>query len=276
MTESLGRISRRTLFAVGGLAFLSACGTSVAGGRTSGLGKKGDQAGPGIPGQRATSPATPPAGAKPTSGTNTGTEPAEPTNFPTQPEYYVHNGPNAIALTIDDGPSRTYTPQVLAVLAQYNVKVTFCMVGSNVGYDTGIVNEVVQAGHHIANHTWTHADLTTKPLATVRDELHRTSDAIHQASGFVPQLFRAPYGAWNRNVYLTCAENKLRPLDWSVDPRDWARPGVDAIVRNIRTHVRPGRIILDHDGGGDRRQTVAALRIWLPELLSQGYQFTMP
>ena len=89
-------------------------------------------------------------------------------------------------------------------------------------------------------------------------------------------MFRAPYGAWSRPVLKYCQTEGLTPLDWSVDPRDWARPGVSKIVRTITETTRTGSIILEHDGGGDRAQTVAALKIAIPRLLDQGYHFAIP
>ena len=104
----------------------------------------------------------------------------------------------------------------------------------------------------------------------------RASDAIHAATGVQPKLFRAPYGDWSPAVLQQCERMQMVPMDWSVDPRDWARPGVASIVSNIMTHTRSGSIILEHDGGGNRSQTVAALRIVLPRLLAEGYRFAIP
>ena len=98
----------------------------------------------------------------------------------------------------------------------------------------------------------------------------------HGAAGRRPTLFRSPGGHWSPAVLAACAKAGLRPLDWSVDPRDWSRPGVPHIVDVLLTHTRPGSIILDHDGGGDRQQTLDALTIALPRLLDAGYRFTQP
>ncbi len=110
----------------------------------------------------------------------------------------------------------------------------------------------------------------------MHSELARASDAIHAATGVHPALFRAPYGAWSPAVIRQCEQMSMVPLDWSVDPRDWAQPGARAIAANIRDNTRPGSIILEHDGGGNRSQTVAALRIVLPRLLHEGYHFQAP
>ncbi|MGH3172069.1 MAG: polysaccharide deacetylase family protein [Trebonia sp.] len=192
------------------------------------------------------------------------------------PMYYVDDGPKTVALTIDDGPSPVYTPELLRVLSEYRVTASFSMVGRNVAAYPEVAREVTAAGHTVVNHTWDHADLASMTVPAVRDEIARATDAIHTATGTQPAMFRAPYGAWSPAVYRYCAQTGLTPLDWSVDPRDWARPGVSKIVKTVLDTTRTGSIILEHDGGGNRSQTVAALKIWLPRLLDAGYHFTTP
>ncbi|MGH3196720.1 MAG: polysaccharide deacetylase family protein [Streptosporangiaceae bacterium] len=192
------------------------------------------------------------------------------------PMFYVDDGPKAIALTIDDGPSPVYTPQVLRLLEKYRVTATFSMIGREVDAYPGVARDVAAAGHVIANHTWSHRDLAGLSPATVADQMNQATQAIHKATGRVPDLFRAPYGAWSPVVLRQCAKTGMTPLDWSVDPRDWARPGVASIVRNILHNTRTGSIILEHDGGGNRSETVAALKIVLPRLLAAGYHFRTP
>jgi peptidoglycan-N-acetylglucosamine deacetylase len=193
-----------------------------------------------------------------------------------KPLYYINDAAKAIALTVDDGPDPVYTPQVLRVLRKYNVTATFSMIGEHVAAYPRLARTVAEAGHKICNHTWTHSDLVGMRVPRVRDELTRASDAIEAATGVHPVLFRAPYGAWSPAVIRQCERMKMVPLDWSVDPRDWALPGVRSIVRNIMTNTQPGSIILEHDGGGNRSETVEALRIVLPRLLDEGYHFQTP
>lgn len=190
-----------------------------------------------------------------------------------RPLYYIHDDSRAIALTIDDGPDPVYTPQILRLLHQYRVTATFSMVGLHVAAYPHLARAVAEDGHHIANHTWTHSNLVHRPVHRVYTEIAWTSHAIHSATGVHPQLFRAPYGAWSATVIRQCERMRMVPVDWSVDPRDWARPGVRSIVRNIMHNTRPGSIILEHDGGGNRAQTVEALGIVLPQLLREGYHF---
>ena len=178
-----------------------------------------------------------------------------------------------IALTIDDGPSPVYTPQILQILEKYHVTASFSMVGENVTYYPGVARDVADAGHVIVNHTWDHANLATLTESKTRAEIANASDAIHTAVGRAPTIFRAPYGAWSPATLEYCASEHLMPLDWSVDPRDWARPGVSKIVSNILKNTQTGSIILEHDGGGNRSETVAALKIAIPRLLDEGYHF---
>jgi peptidoglycan/xylan/chitin deacetylase (PgdA/CDA1 family) len=212
---------------------------------------------------RAAASAGPPSASRPPAGPPSASRrPAKTVaghSVPRQPVYYLEDGPKTIALTIDDGPSPLYTPQVLQLLEKYRIRAAFSMVGENVSYYPGIARDVADAGHTIVNHTWDHANLASLRAARQRTEIARATDAIHAATGRLPRMFRAPYGAWSPQVLAYCASEQLTPLDWSVDPRDWARPGV-----------------LEHDGGGNRAQTVAALRVVLPRLLDEGYRFAAP
>jgi len=193
-----------------------------------------------------------------------------------QPLYRLTDGPKVIALTIDDGPSPVYTPQILRLLSRYGITASFSMIGRNVAAYPALAREVAAAGHVIVNHTWTHASLPLLAPVAVADQMNRASDTIARATGIRPTMFRAPYGAWSPVVLARCRQMRLMPLDWSVDPRDWARPGVSVITANILRNTRTGSIILEHDGGGNRAQTVAALTYVLPRLLDQGYRFRTP
>jgi peptidoglycan/xylan/chitin deacetylase (PgdA/CDA1 family) len=196
---------------------------------------------------------------------------------PGGPQHYLPCVGTNIALTIDDGPDPVWTPKILALLARYQISATFCMIGRHAVAYPGLVRAVADAGHHIANHTFTHpiplGGLTPPQIA---GQLAQATDAITKAGAPHPALFRAPGGEWSPAILTACAAAGMRPLDWSVDPRDWSRPGVPHIVDTILTNTRPGAIILDHDGGGDRQQTVDALSIALPRLIDAGYHFAQP
>ena len=189
---------------------------------------------------------------------------------------YVDDGPKAIALTIDDGPSPVYTPQVLQLLARYHVTATFSMIGIQVAAAPALVREVVAAGHLISNHTWRHQNLAWLSPAAAIAAMDQATETLQHATGHAPAYFRAPYGVWTATALRHCRQAGMTPLGWSVDPRDWSRPGVPAIVSNIMRNTRTGSIILEHDGGGNRAQTVAALGIVIPRLLDAGYHFVTP
>jgi peptidoglycan/xylan/chitin deacetylase (PgdA/CDA1 family) len=197
---------------------------------------------------------------------------------PGGPQHYLPCQGTDIALTVDDGPDAEWTPQILSLLSRHEVKATFCMIGKRAAANPGLVRAVLDGGHHIANHTFTHpATLAKMPDPQVRDEIGKAMDAITTASGGKrPTLFRSPGGEWSPIILQECVAQGVRPLDWSVDPRDWSRPGVHHIVSTILTNTRPGVIILEHDGGGNREQTVEALTIALPRLIDAGYHFVQP
>jgi peptidoglycan/xylan/chitin deacetylase (PgdA/CDA1 family) len=182
-----------------------------------------------------------------------------------------------IALTIDDGPNPIWTPKVLAVLARYNVTATFCVIGRSAAANPGLVSMIIDHGHRIANHTWSHPmPFNTLSQTSVRSQIAQTTDKLASLTGELPTFFRAPGGAWSTMILEEVAAAGLKPLDWSVDPRDWSLPGVPHIVDTILKQTRPGAIILDHDGGGNRQETVDSLGIYLPRLIDVGYEFVLP
>jgi peptidoglycan/xylan/chitin deacetylase (PgdA/CDA1 family) len=180
---------------------------------------------------------------------------------------------NAVALTIDDGPDQAWTPQVLAVLAEYQVKATFSLVGIHVRRQPGVARQIVSAGHGVCNHSMTHPEpFASRPQAAIDAEIKDGLLAIHAATGLVATVFRSPGGDWSPGVLATVARWGMTPIDWDVDPHDWARPGSGYITRKLLA-ANPGDILLCHDGGGNRSQTVTALRTVLPVLLARGLSF---
>jgi peptidoglycan/xylan/chitin deacetylase (PgdA/CDA1 family) len=194
----------------------------------------------------------------------------------THAEYTLPGNAHAIALTFDDGPHPEYTPQVLSVLRTYRVQATFCVIGENAAAFPHLVHDIAAGGHVVANHSYTHPLLTRMTPAKVKDQLARTSEVIERVLGAPPRWCRAPYGAWNAPSLAVCAGLGMEPLGWSVDTNDWARPGIAKIQHAALTGAEPGSIILQHDGGGDRSQTVRAVSDYLPKLLDQGYVFVRP
>jgi peptidoglycan/xylan/chitin deacetylase (PgdA/CDA1 family) len=176
-----------------------------------------------------------------------------------------------IALTFDDGPNPLYTPQVLSILQRYNVPGTFFCIGRQVVAYPALEQRVAQAGEEIGDHTWNHPDLTKMSSSAIRAQINDTATAILWATGSRPDLFRAPYGAMNNIVLIQAAQLGFVTVAWSVDTQDWQRRGVESIVRVALNNATNGSIILMHDGGGDRSQTVQALPQIITALHARGY-----
>ncbi|GAA5022569.1 hypothetical protein GCM10023258_13000 [Terrabacter aeriphilus] len=172
-----------------------------------------------------------------------------------------------VYLTFDDGPHATWTPRMLAVLRKYGVHAVFFEVGENVSWYPSITRSLCSYGNLIGNHTWSHPDLTALSTTSVTSQLNRMESAL----GYRPRCVRPPYGATNSRIATIIANRGQRLILWTVDPRDWSRPGTTTIVNRVLAAVRDGSRILMHDGGGDRSQSVAALDLLIPKLRARGY-----
>jgi peptidoglycan/xylan/chitin deacetylase (PgdA/CDA1 family) len=191
---------------------------------------------------------------------------------------FVYSGPTdkrMIALTFDDGPWYD-TPQFLDILERYHVPATFFEIGEQIstyGQDGAIERRMLADGDMVGDHTWSHPDVAAGG-AFARSQIQDAADAIRQAThGFYPCLFRAPYGATSPALISLVRSMGFTAIQWDIDPRDWARPGTAAIYDNVVANAHPGAIVLQHDGGGDRSETLAALPQEIQTLRSRGYQF---
>ncbi|MFD7583199.1 polysaccharide deacetylase family protein [Kitasatospora sp. NPDC059817] len=182
-------------------------------------------------------------------------------------------GGKVVYLTFDDGPSPTYTPRILGILAHYGVRATFFEIGQNVAAHPALTGQVARAGHSVQNHSWSHPDLRRLSASAVNAQVANTDKAIRAQTGRTPSCLRPPYGAVNGAVRSRAAALGKQVVLWSVDPTDWSRPGTAAIQSRVLKNVRPGSVILLHDGGGDRSQTAAALPTILSTLKARGYTF---
>ncbi|MGW1895560.1 polysaccharide deacetylase family protein [Streptomyces sp. NPDC002004] len=187
-------------------------------------------------------------------------------------------GAKGVNITIDDGPDPTWTPQVLQVLRENGVKATFCMVGTQAQAHPDLVKAVVAAGHRLCDHTVSHdTTMDTKSQAYQSQQILDAERMITQASGGVhPLYYRAPGGAFTPYSRQLAASHGMRPLGWNVDSKDFEHPGTNAVIATVKSEISNGPTVLFHDAGGDRSQTVAALREILPWLKQQGYSFGFP
>ncbi len=190
----------------------------------------------------------------------------------------IHRGPRhrrELALTFDDGPSPS-TPRVLEVLARYGVRATFFQCGLHVEQRPGVAREVAAAGHEIGNHGYSHAGFWLRSPQFIHQELERAQQAIAQATGGAPRLFRAPYGV--RWFGLRAAQRRFGLLGvmWTVSARDWKLPA-DRIAPRLLRGACNGAIFCLHDGrvlapDPDIRPTLEALERVIPALLDRGYR----
>jgi peptidoglycan-N-acetylglucosamine deacetylase len=186
-------------------------------------------------------------------------------------------GEHQVAITFDDGPDPRWTPQILDILKAANVKAAFFLVGVNAERYPGLVRRIVNEGHEIGNHTYYHPNLALCWPEHIRLELNATQLLLETITGRATTLFRPPYAADSSPTQLTdlaplkIAEdlNYLVVLE-NIDPQDWAKPGADIILRRIKQQRHDGSVILLHDAGGDRSQTVEALPHILDWLHTRG------
>ncbi len=189
--------------------------------------------------------------------------------FPTYPILYHQGagGEHEVALTFDDGPDPTWTPKILDILKARGVKAAFFLLGTQAEQYPNLVRRIVAEGHEIGNHTYTHSNLAEISEQQIRIELNATQRLIESITGHSTTLFRPPYNADSTPSTL----EELEPLKLvqdelgylivleKIDPEDWARPGTDVIVDRVKELRRDGSILLLHDAGGNRQQTVEAL-----------------
>lgn len=164
----------------------------------------------------------------------------------------------SFALTFDDGPDAVFTPRVLELLLARRVPATFFLLGGQAAERPDLVVRLRDGGFGIGVHSWDHVDLCEAGAPAARAQLARTLELL-QGLGVTPSMFRPPMGSWNDELLAVARELGLRAVGWSVDPGDWDAPPEEVLVARAQDALRPGSIVLLHDGGGDRTATVAAL-----------------
>jgi peptidoglycan-N-acetylglucosamine deacetylase len=189
---------------------------------------------------------------------------------------------NSIALTYDDGPNDPHTLRLLDVLAKHEVKATFFLIGRYAKLRPDIVRDIVQAGHAVGNHTFTHPNLIFASAKDTHAALTECQDAIGDATGQMPTLFRPPFGGRRPATLRIARELGLEPIMWNVTGWDWNAPSaqkiVDGIDGNVSRNAQHGSVILLHDGGhkafgADRSQTVLSTEQLILKWKLEGFQF---
>ncbi|WP_035800555.1 polysaccharide deacetylase family protein [Kitasatospora mediocidica] len=188
---------------------------------------------------------------------------------------FLERGPaglRQVALTFDDGPSAPYTDRVLDVLREYAVPATFFCVGLHAQAAPAVLTRIADEGHCIGNHTWSHPFLPDLTRDEVLFQVDATTRAIAAVTGEAPTLVRPPYGSQTPDALECLAERGLTTVLWDRDTTDWAQPSADTITANALDGIVNGSVVLMHDGGGDRSQTVAALPVIIEALLAADYR----
>lgn len=204
----------------------------------------------------------------------------EPVNGVVQYYNVNTNGDKVIALTFDDGPWDTSTVAILDTLKEYDAKATFFTVGQKISGHEDLLQRAANEGHEIGTHTWDHAEGSGQGVSLIlmssderKQEVEKGLQAIKDATGQDASLmFRSPGGNFDASVASDLNGLINAEIGWNIDTGDWKKPGADAIAQRIKS-AGPGEIILMHDGGGDRSETVAALKQALPKLKEEGYRF---
>jgi peptidoglycan/xylan/chitin deacetylase (PgdA/CDA1 family) len=183
----------------------------------------------------------------------------------------------AVALTFDDGPSSTYTPQIMALLKLYQARGTFFVLGEKVEQTPRLVQALLKNGNEVGNHSFSHPRMTKEDQISRGRELERTAIDLDLLG--CPQsqrLFRPPYSAYDDRLKAYLAHTRRRLVLWSLDSGDWRGLAAPAIIENVMSRVRNGSIIIFHDSDehaqADRHPTVEALRTILPALKAAGYR----
>ena len=200
------------------------------------------------------------------------------------PAFYTYQAPGGastrgqrvIALTFDDGPG-PYTPEVLSILEREHVPATFFEVGVAERYFYASTARIVADRDVIGDHTEIHPEMSRLTRPQQRAQLLEQAAAVGRYGASFPRLFRPPYGLWNATTLALLHRYRMLMVLWTIDTNDYLRPGVPAIVKAAVAGARPGAIILLHDAGGDRSETVAALPRIIARLRRKGYKLvTVP
>ena len=196
---------------------------------------------------------------------------------PDKPVTYAFTGKKMICLTYDDGPDRSFTPGLLEYLKSAGVKATFFVCGNRVKEAPELLAQMVQDGHELANHTYSHPLLSAKKISRekITEELASTQELITNASGVKATVMRPPFGGQNATVREICKEMGLRIIIWDIDTEDWRGRSSQQMINNIMKHASDGSIVLMHDRQhkGEKNTVMTTTKAVVPALKEKGFQF---
>ncbi len=199
------------------------------------------------------------------------------------PELFFREGSQnvkRVALTFDDGPDSLYTPQILDVLKEYKVKATFFLIGKRADLFPDVVKRMVNEGHIVGNHTWSHPNIVKLDNGAMLKEIRDAEEALSKLTGYRTALFRSPYGSIDEKRIKEIGKLNYKIIAWNVDSLDWKSLTAEQVKYNILENVKEGSVILQHSSGSKEENltgSVAALRDIIVTLKKEGYQFvTIP
>lgn len=197
--------------------------------------------------------------------------------FGDQPYGHVYcrsssNG-RKIALTFDDGPHPRYTEEILKILAEYDIRATFFIIGVNAEAYPDDLQKIIDAGCEIGNHTYSHARMNRIDATTAKQEILQCEETLYRLTGTRPYLFRPPEGILSDSLKEIVSAMHYNTVLWSIDTLDWAMNPSETISQTVMKNIKGGDIILMHDYVSGGNTTCSALRKMIPQILSQGYEF---
>lgn len=186
----------------------------------------------------------------------------------------IRNGaggrPKRVALGFDDGPSG-YTREIVDILDRHEARATFFVLGVEAERRPGKLRHILSHGHELGNHSYSHTNFVQAGVPAMEEEIEQTNSVVEAETGYMPCTFRPPMGATDATLVRAAAALDMATVTWDVDPADWDAPR-ETIKRSLLDEVSSGSIVVVHDGGGDRAETMAALPRFLRALDRRGYE----
>ena len=188
---------------------------------------------------------------------------------------YNRNDDMNIALTFDDGPHPRLTPKILDVLDKYGIKATFFVIGINAEYYPSALEEIINRGHEIGNHTYSHPHINDINKTVLKAEIESCEEVLFLSTNCHTRLFRPPEGMIDGGVKSVLRDLDYKVILWDIDTRDWAQTPPREIASHVIKNIKSGDIILMHDYISYNSPTVEALEIFVPVLIEKGYNFVV-